>query len=260
MRTWVLGVLAAAVCLLAGCMKVHIETDIAKDGSGTATLTYAMVREVADAISAMEAAGSAGAEVDMPRLGDLTRDSLAASCRRAGVNLLEHRHTDDAAGVTLSFKVAFDDVEDLSRLLASFDGDDDDGELEGWRIEPLGDGNYALRTVTLPPAAAAEPADDDEAADLDELDELAEMDDLDEMSDLAAAFQHMAVLMSNIDKLDIRMAITVPGDVIHSNAMEVEGRTSIWTINAANMMQADEAALDPEIRFSGKGLKLKSPR
>ena len=51
--------------------------------------------------------------------------------------------------------------------------------------------------------------------------------------------QYFGVLMSHMQELDVRLTVAVPGDVINSNAMEVEGRTSIWAINAANMMDAE---------------------
>ena len=53
-----------------------------------------------------------------------------------------------------------------------------------------------------------------------------------------------------------KLEATVPGDVVSSNAPTVEGRTSIWSIDQSNMMQQDQD-MDPEIVFSGKGLKLK---
>jgi hypothetical protein len=249
MRRLLVGFLAAAVGLLSGCVKAHIETDIVADGSGTCTITYAMPRDVADAVAAM-GHGGAGTGMEMPKLGDLSRETLEARCQRVGARLLEFRQTDDAGGVNMITKVGFTDLAQLSRLLNDIEGSATGGDRQGWRIDPLADGNYVLRTVTLP-GDTPEPATGDDAAAVD-------LDELPDALDLSSARQHLSVLMGNIDKLDIRLAITVPGEVIHSNAMEVEGRTSIWTVNAANMMQADASTMEPEIRFSGQGLRLKS--
>jgi len=56
--------------------------------------------------------------------------------------------------------------------------------------------------------------------------------------------------------MDVRLEITVPGDIVSSNAPQTEGRTSIWSINSSNMMTAGQNT-EPEIVFSGKGLKIK---
>ena len=67
----------------------------------------------------------------------------------------------------------------------------------------------------------------------------------------------MGKLMGAMSELDISMKITVPGDIINSNAPLVEGRTSIWTINQSNMMSSNQD-MEPVITFSAKGLKLKA--
>ena len=66
--------------------------------------------------------------------------------------------------------------------------------------------------------------------------------------------------MQHMAELDIRMAITVPGEIISSNAMAVEGRTSIWALNAANMMQAEDTDMDPVIIFASDGLKIEAEK
>ncbi len=58
-------------------------------------------------------------------------------------------------------------------------------------------------------------------------------------------------------ELDISMKMTVPGDIIESNAPTVEGRTSIWNIDSSNMMSGN-TDMEPNIVFSGKGLKIKA--
>ena len=64
-------------------------------------------------------------------------------------------------------------------------------------------------------------------------------------------------LMGAVAELDVRMTITVPGEIIESNAPTVEGNTSIWAINASNMMEQQDQDMEPVITFSSKGLKIK---
>jgi hypothetical protein len=66
----------------------------------------------------------------------------------------------------------------------------------------------------------------------------------------------MGTLMGAISELDISMKVTVPGDIVSTNAPAQEGRTSIWAVNAGNMMTMDQD-MAPEIVFSAKGLKIK---
>jgi hypothetical protein len=69
----------------------------------------------------------------------------------------------------------------------------------------------------------------------------------------------MGKLMQSISELDIRMEITVPGDVLSSSAPTVEGRTSVWAINGANMSDAQNMAMEPEITFAKKGVNIDAP-
>ena len=69
--------------------------------------------------------------------------------------------------------------------------------------------------------------------------------------------QVMGTLMGAMAELDVSLKITVPGDIIESNAPVQEGRTSIWAINSSNMMTAGQD-MEPVITFSGKGLKIKN--
>ena len=69
----------------------------------------------------------------------------------------------------------------------------------------------------------------------------------------------MSKLMASMNELDVRMEITVPGDILSSSAPTVEGRTSVWAINAANMMEAQNMSTDPEITFSKEGVHIDAP-
>ncbi len=254
MRRLLLFPLMLAVVLASGCMKMHMDTEIEKDGSGTCTVTYRISRPVADAFEKMSAGGGGamGLDAGPPQLKELTRAHMEEIGRKAGVKVLEHRFEDGADGVGLTMKLGFPDVGALSQVLNELNGGGgEQPEILG--IFRTDDGDYVLKSTPAPAAASAP----EEAEDEDVEDAFAGADD---PAAMAEAMQQMSVLMSHLGELDMRLTFTVPGDVIHSNAMEVEGRTSIWTVNAANMMQAGESEMKPEIRFSGKGLNLKAAK
>lgn len=247
-RRSVIVLLVAAMGLSTGCMKMHLDTVIEKDGSGTATLVYTMSKEVATAMAKMEGDAAAGLDEGPPALGEMTREKMEEVCGKAGVKLVAHEYEDDGQNVSLTMKLGFSDLTSLSHAMNVINGSAAGAEQEMLAIEDAGDGDYVLRTRKVPGAAV-----EDEEDDLEDPSE-----DVSDMGDMQDAMAAMSTLMAHLGDLDVRMSITVPGDVIHSNAMEVEGRTSLWTINAANMMQAEELDMSPEIRFSGKGLKLRT--
>lgn len=254
MRPLLFLMLAPALILCAGCLKMHMDTVMEKDGSGTCTISTGTSREVFEALSKMEAA-SGGKGFDafpmLPR--EMSRSHMEAVCRQAGVELLDHRIQEDADHVGWTMTVRFDDIGRLSAFQNAMSGSAGDAEIERLGILEAGDGDYVLTVVTVP-GMSPDPGDDDDDDDLD--DDM--LDDLYDMGGIQHAMESVGTLMSRIGELDVRLSITVPGDVIHSNAMEVEGRTSIWTLNAANMMHFETADIQPEIRFSGKGLDLKT--
>jgi len=61
-------------------------------------------------------------------------------------------------------------------------------------------------------------------------------------------------LIGAIGELDVALNVTVPGDVVRSNAPQVNGRTSTWAINAGNLMNQQDVT--PEIVFAGAGLAI----
>ncbi|HOX24730.1 MAG TPA: hypothetical protein PLL30_03075 [Candidatus Krumholzibacteria bacterium] len=254
MRTLSVLIVAVALGLGTGCVKMQMETVIESDGSGTCTVAYGMSREVADAIAKMSEldSGTMGGSAEMPSLEDMTRDNMEAACREAGVKLVDHQYTDDASGTHLTMKLAFDDVANLSGALDAL-GANEDGGREHLGIFQAGDGNLILKVIAASDEEAAEePAEEEETADEDEA------GGEEDMAKMQEAMQYMGVLMAHSNELDVRMTVTVPGDVVSSNAPEVEGRTSIWAINASNMMAAQSMDMEPEIVFSGKGLKIKA--
>ncbi len=260
MRRSLLALAVLAMTLGTGCMQIHIDTDIGPDGSGTATISYQVSREVADALAKLEEAGGAGGMTgdigETPALDDLDRERVDAAASDSGVEVEEFTRTDDASGQSLRIVVAFDHLDELSAFLnsttASDAGEDTRDEL---RIARTDDGNFLLHTVSVPVPesertdAAADTGPEGDAGDAP--------GGVDEMAQMQDSMQYVGVLMGAMDQLDVRMTFTVPGEVLSSNAMEVDGRTSIWAINAANMMQAQQGMeMEPEIVFSSEGLSL----
>ena len=249
MRRLIIGTLMLAMGLCSGCVKMHVDTVIEQDGSGTCTIQYGISHEVAEAFARIDQSGAGmGLDSSPPQLQDLDRAQVEAACRQAGVELLEHRLADEAGAMNLTIKLGFEEVGRLSDALdALLGGDEVDDEAQRLGIFAAGDGDFVLKTVPVDRA----PRDEDE--DLDEFEPATPGD----MAAMQEVMQHMETLMASLEQMDLRLSFTVPGEVIHSNAMEVEGRTSIWTVNAANMMQSEEMDMSPEIRFAGKGLSLK---
>ena len=252
MRRLILLLALLAMTLGTGCMQMHMDTDIESDGSGTATVAFSMGREVADALAKLEemgGGGMGGQESDMPDLDQFDRATVEAACKESGVELKDFQQTDDATGKSVRMEVAFDDVAELSRFLNATTADDGEDTRDELRIEKQDDGNYLLKTVTVDvPASATEEDLAEEDMDAGSMDE--------GMTNMQESMQYMGVLMSKMNELDVRMTVTVPGEIISSNAMEVEDRTSIWSVNAANMMQAQDVEMEPHIVFSGKGVSI----
>ena len=247
MRKLLTLVLLAVMALGTGCVKVHMDTDITADGSGIATISYTMNREVADALTKLMETNpdGIGENDDFSDFMDLRRDKLAAACKAAGVELLDHQFKDDETSRELTMKLGFKNVADLSQALAALDEDAGSQEHEELRISRTEDGNYRLQNVTIPGDGSATAAEEPPAVEQD-------------MAQMQESMQYFGVLMGHMSEMDVRLTVTVPGEVISSNAMEVEGRTSIWAINAANMMEAENMDMEPNIVFSSKGVNIET--
>jgi len=245
MRSLIAFALVVLVVLGAGCMKIHIDTVVEADGGGTATIELAMSREVADAVTRIGELeeGQRGGGRNPAAVGDLGRDRLAAACRDAGVQLLRHELRDDASGVRLTVTLGFSEVSDLSHALGALGSDAVARQGEELRITRTEEGHYLLANTPRPGALA------DSAAASEPSVSASEPPD-------GEALQPFSVLLEHVGELDIRRTITVPGEVISSNAREVEGRTSIWEINAANMLEEQDTGLDPRIVFRGDELTI----
>lgn len=243
--------LTAALIAAPGCMKIHIDTVITADGSGTAAIELAMNREVADAVARLgelDSHGDRAGGQDLPAIGELGGERLAAACRAAGVTLASHDFADDEAGVRLDVTLAFLRISDLSHALSALGSDAVARGGEELRIIRTEGGDYLLANMATAGADAGSPQSDPASAA-----------DLNRPAD-PEFLVNFKVLLDHVDELDIRRTITVPGEVISSNAREVEGRTSIWVVNAANMLEEQDTGLDPRITFASEGLSIEAPQ
>ncbi len=235
--------MVALAAMMSGCIQMHMNTEIEKDGSGTMEMTMSLSAVVTEAINEM---GTEGMDDDMEEIGDLMKmekSELEESIKDLDVELVKFEQGIVEERETVQIKLKFKDLENLSLALRSIMG----GEDNGLAIVDNGDGNFVLRPYEYDwPPLPEEEVEADEAEDTEEVDP-------EEMQKQMAL---MGKLMGAMGELDISMKMTVPGDIIESNAPTVEGRTSIWTINSSNMMSGN-TDMEPNIVFSGEGLKIK---
>ncbi len=237
--------LVAAVTALGGCMQMHSSTVINKDGSGTASLTFSISPAVAQAIKDM-GDSDMGSGQSMPDFSDIKKDDLEKAGKKHGVKITKFSRGEVDGRQTLNLEMAFKDLEGLSFIMNRTLGDKD--QNGGLGIFDAGDGNLVLRTTEydFPAAEDTEAAEEATTPSADDMDP----------AKMQKAMEAAGKLMSAIGELDIRMEFTVPGDIVSTNAPTTEGRTCIWTVNSENMMTAGQD-MEPEIVFSGKGLKIK---
>lgn len=244
-----LAVLALAAALT-GCVRMHSDTDIKADGSGTASLEISLSQTVADAIKEMQEINpEAGGDQELPDFADINRDNIDKVAKQYGVKVLKFEKSDADGRMAVSMSFAFDDLKGLSAVMAAAMGEDPE---QGMGIYATGDGNYVLKQATY---AFPDYPVLDQAAQEDKAEEAAPAEMTPEQ--MQKQMELMGKLMGAMAELDVSLKITVPGDIIATNAPAQEGRTSIWAINSSNMMTAG-SDMEPEITFSGKGLKIKN--
>lgn len=255
-RPWLVALVCATTLALGGCVQLHTETVIDERGGGSATITMSMSQAVSEAMAEMEqldAGGGPGGGPggDMPEISfdDIDRETIEKRLADFDVEITRFEKGVVDGRETLNIAYEFEDLRGFSAMMqATMPGDEDEGGGNGLGIFAADDGNLVLRPASYDlPAwdeADEEPAPEQESAPAD--------------MDPAAMQKQMEILgklMGAMSELDIRMAITVPGDIVSTNAPQQEGRTSIWAINAQNAMSAPQT-IEPRIVFSGKGLEI----
>lgn len=240
-----LAALAVGLLFAGGCMKMHTETTIGPDGSGTATVHFSMAQEVADAVKELSEMPDNQMGQTPPSLADISKQEIEEAAAKYGVKVkrFDKISADGRSGIEM--ELAYKQLSDLSHVLGGMMGDDEEG-LGLFRTE---DGNYLLTTTELDLPEEEPESEDATATDAAEMDPEA----------MQKSMAIMQQLMAHMNELDISMKITVPGDVIESNAPQVDGRTSIWKVDATNMMQV-EGEMEPKIKFSSKGVDIDAPQ
>jgi len=239
---------AVSLLMVGGCMKIHTDTTIEKDGSGTATLHFSMAQEVSEAMEELSDMPNSQMEDAPPSPTAITRDEVEKAAAMYGVKVKRFEKLTDAGRDGFEMELAFKRLADLSHVLAGVMG----GGEEGLSLFSTGDGNFVLTSAKLDL-----PDEPDEEFEV-EADATVSPEDMSQ-EDMQKSMAVMQKMMAHMNELDILMKITVPGDVIESNAPQVDGRTSIWKIDSTNMME-QQGEHEPVIKFSGKGLKIKAPR
>ena len=244
---------AAAIVLLpavlTGCVHMHMETDIAKDGSGTFTMTYSMSETVAQSLKELEELGMPGQQDmdDAPTFDDFKKEEIEKACKERDVKLQKFERTTVDGREFLEMVLTFKHPNDLADALATAME-----EQGGMRLFKTASGDYTLRMIEIPETED----DEDDAEEDDDPHEMTEMDP----EKMGKSMEIVGKLMDSLSELDVAMRITVPSEILEHNAQRVEGRTLIWEINSSNMMtMSDETNMEPDIVFSGEGVKIDAP-
>jgi len=236
-------VVLAAVLALAGCIKVDQTVSINPDGSGTLDMVYGMSEQTIAQLEAMEQMAASmkqeGMEVEAESDSPLDFDEAEvrkkfAEKKPEGVQLLDVSSESRDGWKYMNVKLAFDDLESLKNTEFF-----EDNELT---ITKNAEGNYVLvqklgsEEMGMPagPQAGSEGAQG--------------MDD--------KAMQAMATMLSG---LRIAMTVAVPGEVIETNATQVEGNRASWVYDIDKDPQVlSKLGGKEELRlvFSGEGLDL----
>jgi hypothetical protein len=145
------------------------------------------------------------------------------------LRLVDLQVTDDGTGQRFHLELRFAHVDSLASLDRVLGTGVTGSARTRLRLSRTDEGEHLLETVVIPSAPDYEPPPPLAAVGSDDL---------------------YDVVLRNLADLDIRRTVTVPGEVISSNAPEVEGRTSIWTLNAANLLEIERVEMRPRILFT----------
>ncbi|MFO7653471.1 MAG: hypothetical protein R6X25_06580 [Candidatus Krumholzibacteriia bacterium] len=236
--------LTAFLLVAGGCVQVSMVTEIQDDGSGTSVISYSMSDQVANALEELAAMENSPTGEGVPSFDELTRERVEATARAHGASLESFERERDGGRQGATMKIAFENVEQLSRTLNELG----EGGDELLVIRPTGDGDYLLAAIPDPRAGAEAEDDEDE-------EEAADPGVYDPES-MQRAMELTGQLMANLSELEMEMKITVPGDILESSAHRVDGRTAVWRVDSSNMMSMQDGDFDPRVRFSGKGVKI----
>lgn len=235
MRRMLLALALPVLTLAAGCIQLRTDLELDAKGGGTARVVLTADPQVLAARAELDKLGGEALGPALPEYATITRPYLEK--RGAGHGVVITAFSKGAAGgrQTLDCTLKFADLKGVSWMLNDVAAALGGAGLGYARGEG---GNLVLksRQYGFPaPARPAAPAPTGESAR--------------RQAELATT------LIGAIGELDVALNVTVPGDIVRSNAPQVSGRTSTWAINAGNLMNQQD--VNPEIVFSGAGLAIK---
>ncbi len=250
-----LAIVALAATALTGCVQMHSDTIIEKDGSGTATMTLSFSPGMAEAIKEMEDLGmNEGQDMDVPEFDKINKKELEKAVKGHGVKITKFNKDTADGNMMVDIGLEFEDLKGLSYVMGKVMGDNPG---DGMGIFQTDDGNFVLKEAKYDfPEEPDTKAEKTEEEIKEAKEKVASI-----LTDEEKAQKQMALMgkmMGAMGELDVKFTITVPGEVIESNAPTVEGNTSIWAINAGNMMNQQDNDMEPVIKFASKGLKIKA--
>lgn len=226
---------------LTGCVEINIETELKKDGSGKTEMEFVILPSTSEILAELAAIGDVP-DVDIARLVNLDGKELQAVVESHGVKVkkFKSRLKDDMQ--TISFRLEYKDLEGHAFALDQISGEHGAGHLGFF---DAGEGNLLLKgTVYEFPVEVEE--EDTAAVETEEVSQEV----------MVKQSELFGRLWRSVNELTLFRSITVPGDLVGSNAMETDGRTSTYWMDESNRSEAKDN-FDPNIVFSGKGMKIK---
>lgn len=234
-----LMMITSLLFLLAGCIEVRMETDLNGDGSGHGEIEIA----ICPAVTAKLA--ETAHLTDMPRtevgdIAELDDARLQVLAAPAGVTVSGFESRVIEGRRTVSFAMEFGSLEGYSWVL----GNVFDEVGDGLGVFAGQDGNLVFKEaqydmsdlVGKVPALPERTDPGDEAMDM--------------------FMELRGVINAHVADARVVNVITVPGDVIDTDATAMEERTCTWELDFA-AIRADKDALKPMIEFDGAGLSMK---
>lgn len=225
----------AALLGSAGCVQLRTDLNLDAAGGGTARIVMSADPQVLAARAELDRLGGEALGPALPEFDAVTRPYLQKRAAGRGVAVVTFAKGSAGGRSTLDCTLKFTDLKGVSWMLNDLAAALGGAGLGYARGEG---GNLVLRSKQYGfPAAERKPAP---AATGESARRQAEL---------------ATTLIGAVGELDVSLNVTVPGDVVRSNAPQVAGRTSTWTINAGNLMSQQD--VNPEIVFSGAGLAIK---
>lgn len=218
----------------AGCLQLRTDLELDAKGGGTARIVLSADPQVLAARAELDRLGGEALGPPLPAFDDITRPYLQKRAAGRGVAVVTFTKGTADGRSTLDCLLRFTDLKGVSWMLNDLAAALDGAGL-GYAREP--GGNLVLKSKQYGfPAAERKPTPAPTGETARRQAELA------------------TTLIGAIGELDVALNVTVPGDIVRSNAPLVAGRTSTWTINAGNLMSQQD--VNPQIVFSGAGLAI----